>query len=231
MRFLLVVAMLEEIEPIREKLNPYLVDKFGHVTIEKGSYKGHEVYLVESGIGKVNASMGITVGLERYKPDVVLNYGVVGSLYNHIQVGDVIVPNDYVYSDADDTAFGSPLGRVPRIPNTYTLHEGLKAVVSQLTGSGANIKTGQVVTSDTFVYKEEQVQFIRDNFPDGIINDMESTAMAQVAYTYNIPFISVKTISDHADGGSTDSYNQEKDKVAKDAVSVLFEAMELIIRG
>ena len=38
----------------------------------KGLLAGHEVILLQSGIGKVNAAMSTTILLEKYKPEKVL---------------------------------------------------------------------------------------------------------------------------------------------------------------
>lgn len=229
MKILLVVAMKEEIEPIRQAMDAQSVDQINHVSIEQGTYQGHDLYLVESGIGKANAAMATAIGMERFAPDLVLNYGVVGGISSDIQPGDVVVPNDFCYWDADDTAFGSPLGRVPRMPRTYPLDPQLKDLLDQLVNMAPNIKTGQVLTSDAFLYRDEQIQFVKEHFPKGKIVEMEATAIAQVAYTYELPFLAIKTLSDHSDQEEApQAFLNTKGQAAQDGVTVLLQAMKLL---
>lgn len=232
MKILIVCAMVEEVAPIRQHFKVETKDRVGHMTIEMGKYQEADMCVVESGIGKVNAAMGTSVGIERFQPDVILNYGVVGALADDLEPGDIVIPDDFCYHDADDTAFGSPLGQVPRMPHTYPIAEDLGPIQTSLLELGPNIKSGQCLSGDAFVHRPDQINFIKEHFPHAAIIEMEATAIAQVAYTYQLPFLAIKTISDSTDQeDSAQEYLESKDQVAVEAVDVLFESIDLLIKG
>ncbi len=54
---------------------------------------------------------------------------------------------------------------------------------------------GLVITGDQFM-DHQNFQEIPEEFESAIAIDMESTAMAQVAYNFKIPFIIIRGISD-----------------------------------
>lgn len=228
MNIVVIVAMEEEMTPLRKRANAQKVDQLKHLNIYEAINPDYHLYLVESGIGKANAAMGATIAIERFKPDYVLNYGVVGSIKDYIHAGDIVIPNDFTYHDADDTAFGSPLGRVARMPATYPIAAQLQPIVNTLLSKHNFFHTGQCLTSDAFMYQAERINFVRNAFPEGIIVEMEATAIAQVSYTYNLPFLSIKSVSDTSSEQAPEEYLKDKDQVAINAADVLFKAIDLL---
>ncbi|WP_255377075.1 hypothetical protein [Aerococcus sp. 1KP-2016] len=88
--------------------------------------------------------------------------------------------------------------------------------------------TGQCLTSDAFMYQVERINFVRNAFPEGVIVEMEATAIAQVSYTYNLPFLSIKSVSDTSSEQAPEEYLKDKDQVAINAADVLFKAIDLL---
>lgn len=61
--------MEEEVRILRDKLEQAETETVAGCEFTKGQLAGHEVILLKSGIGKVNAAMSTTILLERYKPE------------------------------------------------------------------------------------------------------------------------------------------------------------------
>ena len=59
-----------------------------------------------------------------------------------------------------------------------------------------DIHGGLICTGDKFITDREELNVIKQNFPEGLAVDMESAAIAQVCYLYQVPFISFRIISD-----------------------------------
>lgn len=229
MKIAIIIAMEEEVAPIRQAIQLETVDHFHHVTVQKGQIDKEEIYVIESGIGKANAAMGATLAIERFQPDLLLNFGVVGALKPHLTIGTVFLPNDFCYHDADDTAFGSPLGRVPRMPLSYPLHPSIKAFADRFIQEH-DLETGLLLSSDAFMADPERIAWVKSHFPQGQVADMEATAIAQVAYSYDLPFLSLKTISDHSDSQEDPAhlYLDHKDQVANKAAQLFFDLIEAL---
>ena len=67
------------------------------------------------------------------------------------------------------------------------------------------VKSGVFVTGDSFVSSKEKHDFLKDAF-NPIACDMESAAVGYVAQRFDIPFVSVRMVSDGADDDSAATY-------------------------
>lgn len=68
------------------------------------------------------------------------------------------------------------------------------------------VKRGLIVSGDMFVDSVEELRRIKEIYPDSIAVDMESASIAQVCCIYNIPFISIRVVSDTP--GESDNASQ-----------------------
>ena len=71
-----------------------------------------------------------------------------------------------------------------------------------------NLFFGDVATTDSFVTSDSKKTEILNNFPDTLVCDMELGAIAQTCYAFNMPFVSVKLISDNANSSANVSYEE-----------------------
>ena len=55
---------------------------------------------------------------------------------------------------------------------------------------------GLICSGDQFITDRTQLDKIKSCYPDGLAVDMESGALAQVCYLYDVPFLSFRIISD-----------------------------------
>ena len=108
-------AMEEEVEALRAKLeNPEKLTK-ASMDFYSGTMNGHEVVIVRSGIGKVNAGICTQILADLFQVDVVINTGIAGSLRAEINIGDIVISTDAVQHDMDATGFGYKPGVIPRM--------------------------------------------------------------------------------------------------------------------
>ncbi|MCL2849637.1 MAG: 5'-methylthioadenosine/S-adenosylhomocysteine nucleosidase [Micrococcales bacterium] len=191
-----VVAMADEEAPFVAR-----AQVAGPVTQVAGSYQrlvtlaGRTVLLVRSGIGLVNAAVAASCALSVFRPSVLISAGSAGGLGVDVRVGDVVVADQTLYSNADATGFGYVLGQVPAMPERYTCDERLVAIAAAGGTPQVPTRTGLVVSSDSFI-TAHVVDDVRNQFPDAVSTDMESTALAQVAHLFGIGFMSVRGVSD-----------------------------------
>jgi len=164
-----------------------------------------ELLLVRSGIGLVAAASALTAALTQMRPDAIISAGTTGGLGREVEVGDVCASTALAYTDADATAFGYAPGQTPGQPESFSgdaiLLERLGSVGPQaLRGATASsgaaaFRTGRMLAGNSFV-TAANVGATRETFPDALSTDMESTALAQVAASAGIPFVSVRGVSD-----------------------------------
>lgn len=159
-----------------------------------GDIAGHSVALLETGIGKVNAAGELTSFLRGCSRniEVVIAIGCAGAADADLSVGDIVIGNSYCYHDVycgDSNQNGQIQGMPAVFPSAF----------SMLTHA-ERYRLGTIVTGDWFVTTREKTEEIK-NFLPASYNvcaiDMESAALAQVCYKGNIPFVSIRVISDN----------------------------------
>lgn len=168
--------------------------KEGRLTFVEGSLCGNTIVLMESGIGKVNAAVGALELIKHFEPDCLINTGVAGGIDTKLKVMDVVAGEKVAYHDVDcgpETA----AGQVQGLPLFYEANELLYRHAISLQ-AGTAIHGGLLCSGDQFITDHSQLATIKAKFPDGLAVDMESGAIAQVCYLYNVPFLSFRIISD-----------------------------------
>jgi len=156
-------------------------------------YSLENVHYSITGIGKVNAAFQATSFILNKQPTAIINVGCAGALPNTgIHKGDVVVSTGCRYTDVDVTAIGYDLGQVPGCPIIFESDKKLLEAVLK-DSVDIPIHTGTIGTGDRFMQKK----FIEEVFQYNVkAIDMESAAIAQVCHWLNIPFISIRYISD-----------------------------------
>jgi adenosylhomocysteine nucleosidase len=230
MKIAIIGAMEEEVTILRDKLEIQEQDIIAGSEFTKGIYKGVEVILLKSGIGKVNAAMSTTLLLDRYKPDYVINTGSAGGFHPSLNVGDVVISTEVRHNDVDVTAFGYEYGQVPGLPAAYIPNEMLVDVAVKKAKEISNIQVakGLIVTGDSFLNDPVKVEFIRSKFKDLHAGEMEAAAIAQVCHQFNVSFVVIRALSDIAGKESNVSFDQFLDQAAKHSADLVLKMVEAI---
>ena len=159
-----------------------------------------KVILQQSGIGKVNAALQAARMISQYHPDVIISTGCAGGNGDDINIQDVVVSTQLVYHDVycGEAIGHSVYGQVQGMPARFEADPHLMAKAMKLNVQLTDIKVhpGLIVTGDWFVDTKEKMREIVGHFPEAKAVDMESAAIAQTCYIYNVPFISFRVISD-----------------------------------
>lgn len=159
-----------------------------------GNLGGNTLYIMECGIGKVNATVGASEMISRVQPDVVVSTGVAGGLDEKVDVMEVVVASEVVYHDVW-CGMGNAYGQVQGLPSRFTCDERLvRRAVSLYPQNSVHV--GLICTGDKFITGRDELDGIKASFPEGLAVDMESGAIAQVCHLYGVPFISFRIISD-----------------------------------
>lgn len=192
-----LAAMLADEESVRIGNDTYMTGKVGE----------NEIVLVQCGIGKVNAAMGVALLIERFHPDMIVSTGVAGGVDVSLNVMDVVVSTETVYHDMW-CGPGNEWGQVQGLPLRLKCDKSLVEVATNL-DTDVNVVPGLICTGDLFVDKTEEQRRIKGLFPDAMAVDMESNAIAQVCHVQGVPFVSFRIISDTP--VHKDNFSQYKD--------------------
>ena len=106
-------AMSEEVQLLLGQLTAVETSVHADIKVILGNYKGTDIALAQSGIGKVNATICTQMLIDLYKPDRLVFSGVAGGLLPNMSVGDLIIASHLIQFDVDLTAFGRRHGELP----------------------------------------------------------------------------------------------------------------------
>ena len=135
-----------------------------------------EVIYVETGMGKVNASMRLMRAICEHHPDMVINAGSAGTL-NH-KVGDIIVCNRFIDRDLRKVTLDGVVSEIE-----FDCRDVARSVLTN-----RDIVWGTCNTGDSFITEGNDIE--------GDVIDMESYAEADVCREMGVPFFAVKYVTD-----------------------------------
>lgn len=184
----LMIAMNKELELLTGFIDFQATKKLHKCIFHLGKYQNNEIIAVVSGIGKVNAALCTADLINFFNTDLIINTGISGGLTPQLEIGDFVVGDDIVYHDV---WCGTPnkIGQVQELPEMYHSDKDLSNLLPDL-------KHGLICCGDLFIDTKSALDNIVAKFPTSLAVDMESAAIAQTCYLYDIPMISVRQISD-----------------------------------
>lgn len=219
----MVVAMDKEITPfmatagkcfLQEKKGPFLV--FGY------ELYGKKVYLVRSGIGEIFASSATQMLISEYGVELILNFGVCGSLTKEVGVLDTVIVGGIVHYDFDLSGIDNvAVGQYPNeesvvLKTDEELVELCKKVM---------VKSEVVIcaSADKFVSEKSIKERLYADFGAKVC-DMESAGVLLTAKGYGIPFVAIKAVSD-GEGGA-EEFNAMVRSASEQYISALKEIIK-----
>lgn len=168
-----------------------------------GTLHGRDVCIVVCGVGKVNAAMCALMLIEKYKPDLVLNSGVAGSLSPIVGIGDIVVATKSVEHDMNGTALGDRQGEITFPDGNMMFFECDKQASTLLaavckTIPDTKVAQGIIASGDIFVSDRKQRFKINDRF-GALACEMEGAAIGHVCVRCEVPYGIIRAISDDLD--------------------------------
>ncbi|MFJ7971251.1 5'-methylthioadenosine/S-adenosylhomocysteine nucleosidase [Psychrobacillus sp. NPDC096389] len=228
MKIAVIGAMEQEVELLRKKIENPETKEIANSEFTIGTYKNHEVILLKSGIGKVNAAMTTAILLSEYKPDYVINTGSAGGYDPTLSVGAIVISDEVRHHDVDVTAFGYEMGQVPQLPAAFKSDAHLMKLAEEAVKEIGEHEaaTGLIATGDIFMHNPEKVEEVRGHFPQMKACEMEAAAVAQVCHQFEVPFVVIRSLSDIAGKESSISFDEFLPVAAKHSTEIVLRVVE-----
>lgn len=223
MKIAVIGAMEQEVEALRLAIEDAQTDIIAKSEYTVGKYADHDVILLKSGIGKVNAAMSTAILLEKFNPDIVINTGSAGGFDASLEVGAIVISDEVRHHDVDVTAFGYEMGQVPDLPAAFKSDEKLRKLAEETVKELGEHQyaTGLIATGDSFMSDSERVELVRGYFPQMKAAEMEAAAVAQVCYQFDVPFVIIRSLSDIAGKESSMSFEEFLPTAAKHSTEIV----------
>ncbi len=182
--------------------------------------KNTEVYSILCGVGTVNATAAATY-LASLSVDMIISFGLSGGI-SGISKNQFMVGTEYIEHDFDLT----PLGYAPcEKPLQNYIHKGNEELINIFCEQCPFIKKGVIVSGDSFICDNDKKEFFKKNY-NAMSCDMESSAIAYVCELAEIPFTTLRKISDDAGDDANESYTDSLNIDGVEVMEILLCVME-----
>ncbi len=218
----IIGAMKPEIDGIKAIIENKEITVISGVEYVCGTIGNTKVVAAQSGIGKVFAAICAQTMILSYKPELIINVGVGGTLSDSLGVSDIAIATSVVQHDMDTSPLGDPVGllsgiNIVNIPCNQKLADELFLCVKEL---NINCETGVIASGDQFIASAEQKDRIKRSF-NAICCEMEGGSIGHVCYVNGVDFCVVRAISDGANDGAVMDYPSFMELAAKNSIEVM----------
>lgn len=159
------------------------------------------IICVNCGIGKVNAATAAT-HLVDMGCTYILNFGLSGGI-SGVKRGEIVLPDKFLEHDFDLTGIGyKPCEK----PSQKYIYDADKELLQKAQAAIGKCEHGTAVCGDRFICSASDRDFLRETF-GATTCDMETAAIASVCDMAEIPYLSIRRVSDDAGDDAYANYN------------------------
>ncbi len=217
----MVVAMDKEVKPFLDKFGTNVKETtVGGYDVFECEINAKKVYLIKSGIGEIYASGATAILTSVYNCDIILNFGVCGSLKEDISVFESVVISGVVHYDFDLSLIdGTKVGQYPGYDVIIKTNEDLINMARELNPS---LKPAICASADKFVADIAVKNNLVDTY-DADVCDMECAGVLLTSLKAKVPTLIIKAVSDGK--GGAEEFNRRVNK----ASSVYLDTLKNVI--
>lgn len=216
-----------EIDAVKRRYgNPSEKIQDGGFDIYHYEVNGNDIYVLHSGIGEISAAAATQLLISVYHADLILNFGVVGSLTKEMDdirlcVVEKVVHYQIDTSEIDDCLPGQYLEEYPTIYMPAT-----KELVDLAIKVEPSLVKATCASGDRFVAKAEDKAALHEQFGADIC-EMEAAGIIKTANRNHVPCLSIKMVSDSLHGGA-EEYETAFDESSDKCLAVLDAIMKVL---
>ena len=212
----IIGALEEEVNEILALMDDVKEEKIKDIRFCRGQLSGKEVVVMQCGVGKVMSAMTTTMLLERYDVTGIINIGTAGGLSDACKVLDIIIATKVAQFDVDLTEFGyqHSFSETRFTVDTDIEYTAIAEKVLSELKEESRVFIQPMVTSDQFIHRQDQLDFILKNYPEAYCADMEAGSIGVVCRHFKIPFIVIRSLSDIATNPNNELSFEEYVKAA-----------------
>lgn len=182
----------------------------------KGRIDGCPVIIARTRMGEVNCAVSTLLALQRFRPLAVIDQGTSGGHDKTLTVGDIVLCESAIFGDAVKTGTPDTI-----LPIEAVSCAGVKNIIAfqsdahllQIARSigecfeGKRVVTGRTCTTHKWNTKPEDISALHA-LHSSSVEEMEAAAGAQVCYTFGVPYLTIRILSNSdADDIAGDGYD------------------------
>lgn len=224
----IICAGDSELEPFLNHIQNCHATEKAMLKFYEGEINNISVVALYSGVCKVNAAVAAQILIDSYHVNTIISAGTAGGMEKTIKIFDTVISTQLAYHDVADDILVEFHPWLPSIH--FNADEKLLAAAKKIVQNQAvnhPVIFGKMVTGESFIDKNMREIINKKYAPLSV--DMESASIAHVCYVNNIPFISIRTITDTASHSGVENFEQNCDKasvISKDIVLAVLEELK-----
>jgi adenosylhomocysteine nucleosidase len=217
-------AMPSELADIRLMLGEAEIKRISGFDFYINEYKGNKIINACCGIAKVNAALCTQVMIDNFSPDYVINAGVAGGMNTAVKVCDIVISTEVLPHDLDPHFLADypPYCAVFKADNK--IMDTAEKVCDEFS---VNSFRGRIVSGEQFISDSAVKAAIQEKFAPYAV-DMESAAVGHCCFLNEMPFASIRCISDNADDEGAMSFDEFEKIAAKRVAEIVLRMTELL---
>jgi adenosylhomocysteine nucleosidase len=206
-KILLQGAMDSEIKYLIEQvkvLPEYECVSLDGMEFHQGTLDDKIIFVNQTGMGTVKASMATTYAIQMFHPTMVINQGTAGAQIRELGTGDLVLVEEAVNINAlampkKDAGEGcDPFAWTPRQKDYYKADELLLEVFQhhEESYSAGKIMRGNVATGDIYSRESDRIVWLEEQYHT-LCEDMETAAVFEVCQHFDTPCAGLRVISNN----------------------------------
>ena len=223
----IVCAGDREVAPFMKHIENVKIVRKAKLNIYEGTIAGVQVVVLYSGVCKVNAAIAAQILIDQCGVDIIINAGTAGGMDEKLEIFDIVISAEVVYHDVAEhilTEFH------PWMENVYFQADRELIRLSKLAAAklreNYKIHWGRIATGESFITDAGRKEINEKFAPLSV--DMETASIAHVCFVNEIPFISIRCITDTAMHSGVGAFEENCDKASVIAKNVTLALLEEI---
>ena len=182
-----------------------------HIGTINGKNGKNKVIVSRTEVGLVNASVATTIGIEKYKPTLIINQGTAGAHDPMLDVGDIVIGTNIVNmgsftsertltSDQKNWKFMDAPQRLRDENDNFITNMRFYStpeyvtIAKSVSYTNGNLVEGTIGSADQWNREAERINMLHSIFGTSA-EEMETSAVAQVALAFKVPFLGIRVLS------------------------------------
>lgn len=220
----IIGAMPSELADIRNVLSDSAVIRHAGFDFYINTFDGKVIVNACCGIAKVNAALCTQVMIDKFGVEAIINTGVAGGMNKAVKVCDIVVSSEVMPHDLE-------LRFLDNYPPYNSVFKGDRKLID-LACETCDEKNyarhiGRIVSGEAFISSSEVKNAICERLSPLAV-DMETAAVGHCAFMNEVPFVSIRCISDNADDEGEMSFDEFEKIAAKRVAEIVLEMIKKV---
>lgn len=230
----LIGALEEEVLIFRENMDISEVKKYAGMEFVCGKLANQNIVLLQSGVGKVKATIGTQIMIDKFDINLIVFTGLAGSLVPNLSQGDLVVSNYVIQYDFDLTAFGRRPGELPDTGRMIEVDNDIIKLVCyayddvfKSKQNAPKLIVGPICSGDRFESDPGRIERVQREF-GAVAIEMEGAAVGYTCLVNDVKFVILRTISDTGGKGAVDDFNSYLKTASVNSYSIIETMLRVI---